>query len=304
MNTFERQVIQWKVADLRESPYQQQLFGDLPEGPLDELAADMEKHGQRDPVEILRDGTIIDGHQRRRAAVKLGWDEVAVVVRDDLAEAGDEAVQSYMLSVNLARRQMDIMAIARAYRRMKQLERGWDRDEFDVSGAQDIRDKLAKRLGSRSGRTLDRYLRLLETPREIQDAYTRHDLPMSTALKVVRLSDEVKADIVAAIRHGQPAKAAIDAYFAARRSRPANVEANEFIESLASAADPPAEAVTQPVDSGEDLRALNGQVEILESTINSVIEADLPPRRKIDAFIQAAAQFELLLDEAETEAAE
>ena len=268
MNTFERHVIQWKVADLRESPYQQQLFGDLPDGPFDELAVDMEKHGQRDPVEIHRDGTIIDGHQRWRVAVKLGWPEVAVVVRDDLAAAGDEAVQSYMLSVNLARRQMDILAIARAYRRMKQLERGWDRDEFDVSSAQDLRDKLAKRLGNRSGRTLDRYLRLLETPREVQDAYTRHELPMGTALKVVRLSDEAKAGIAAAIRQGQPAKEAIAAYFEARRSSPANVEATEFIESLASAADPPAEAVTQPADDGEDLGVLSGQVEILESTIS------------------------------------
>ena len=304
MNAFERHVIQWKVADLRESPYQQQLFGDLPDGPFDELAVDMEKHGQRDPVEIHRDGTIIDGHQRWRVAVKLGWPEVAVVVRDDLAAAGDDAIQSYMLSVNLARRQMDIMAIARAYRRMKQLERGWDGDEFDVSGAQDLRDKLAKRLGSRSGRTLDRYLRLLKTPREVQDAYTRHELPMSTALKVVRLSDDAKADIVAAIRQGQPAKEAIDAYFEARRSRPANVEAREFIESLASAADPPAEAAAQPPDDGEDLGVLRGPVESLDNVIGDVIRSEVPPERKIEAFVQATACLELVLDEVEAEAAE
>ena len=101
MNTHGRPVIKWKIADLRENPHQQDLFGDLLDGPLDELAADMDLIGQRDPIEILSDGTIIDGHQRRHAAEKLGWEDVDVVVRHDLEFEGEKAIERHMIDVNL-----------------------------------------------------------------------------------------------------------------------------------------------------------------------------------------------------------
>lgn len=109
----ERTPEKWPVDRLLDSPYQRELFDDLTDAQLDELAADMDANGQRDPIYILPDGTVLDGHQRRRAAQKLGWEEVDVVVRDDLASADAGTIETFMINCNLHRRQMDPLAVAR-----------------------------------------------------------------------------------------------------------------------------------------------------------------------------------------------
>jgi ParB-like chromosome segregation protein Spo0J len=106
LKSNDARVTRWALADLREHPQQQTLFDDLPEAQFEELAADMEANGQRDPIQILPDGTIIDGHQRRRAAGTLGWTEVDVIVRDDLTDAPEEMVEQSMIDANLHRRQI------------------------------------------------------------------------------------------------------------------------------------------------------------------------------------------------------
>ena len=304
MNAFSRQVTQWKVADLRESPYQQSLFDDLTPGQFDELVADMKARGQRDPAEALPDGTLLDGHQRLRAARVLGWPELAVVVRVDLADASPPEIEAEMVAANLHRRQMDIVSVARLFKRLKQIERNWDPDEFPSAGREDLRDRLARHIGGRSGRTMDRYVQLLETPREVQVAVSTKSLAMGAALKVAKLSDDAKASIAAAIRQGQPAKDVIAAYFEARRSSPPSAAARELIATLTIAAAPRAEDATPPAENEEDLGVLRGPVEDLNAAIGDVIRAELTPKQKISAIVQAIACLDSLLDEAEMEAAE
>ncbi|MGD0901241.1 MAG: ParB N-terminal domain-containing protein, partial [Thermoguttaceae bacterium] len=267
-----------------------------PDAQLDELARDMETHGQRDPVEILDNGVIVDGHQRRRAALRLGWNELDVIVREDLAEAEDSAVEAEMIAANLHRRQLDVLAIARLYARLRQIARGWDSDDFVGEVKRDVRDRLAGRLGHRSGRTLDRYVKLLETPREVQDAVSRQELSMGAAIKVAKLSEDDRATIAAAIRQGQPAKEVIAAFFNARRSRPANPETQEFLAALASTVSEPSEAATPAAGNDEDLGALQDPVSNLEAVIDELIRAELPDERKIVALTEASACLEALLD--------
>lgn len=81
----------WKLNRLNDHPKQALNFDDVPDKELAALAADMKRRGQRDPVEILPDGTVIAGHQRVRAAERLGWKEIDVIVRTDLAGAGNAA---------------------------------------------------------------------------------------------------------------------------------------------------------------------------------------------------------------------
>ena len=83
----------WKISKLTVYCLQEAMFGDLPKEELAALAADMEKNGLRDPIEILPDGTIITGHHRVDAAKLLGWAEIDVIVRDDLAAARCPAVE-------------------------------------------------------------------------------------------------------------------------------------------------------------------------------------------------------------------
>src|SRR5262245_14825067 len=91
----------WKLARLKGHPLQAVMFGDLSDEELRALAEDMREHGQRTPVEVLPDGTVLTGHQRIRAARLLGWTEITVVVRRDLAEAGPAAQETHFINDNL-----------------------------------------------------------------------------------------------------------------------------------------------------------------------------------------------------------
>ena len=295
MKVHGRPVLKRKIADLREHPRQQELFGDIPDGQLDELAADIDLNGQRDPVEILDDGTIIDGHQRCRAAEKLGRDEVDVVIRNDLAVAGDAAIQMYMISVNLMRRQMDILAIARAYRYMKQIETG--PDEVSGSESRELRDRLAKRLGTKlSGRTLERYAKLIDTPRAVQDAISRQELSMGAALKVAKLSECAKEGIAAAIRGGQSAKDAIDAHFeACRLANEAVARQIPQVPTTPTVSPSTGDTVEIQGDMGE----LQSSLDILQGAILEVIDSELPLNRKLAAVNEATTVFQDTLIEHE-----
>jgi len=301
MSVSQRPVMQWKVTDLHESPHQRALFDDLPDHELAELVEDLRVHGQRTPLEILDNGQIVDGHQRKLAAEVLGWETLAVVVRDDLTDANSNDIECAMIDANLHRRQLDVLAIARLYARMRQIARGWDSDEFFGAVKRDVRDLLAERLGGVSGRTLDRYVKLLETPREVQDAVRRQELPMGMALKVAKLSEDDKARIAAAIRGGQTAREVISAFFEARRARPTSRATQEFLAVLANTV--PASPETTTTNGSEDLGALQQPVEELDSVVSELLQAHLPDEQKVFALVEAKACIESAIDSPEMERA-
>ena len=165
----------WPIDQLKPHPKQTEVFSDLSEHELQRLVESIEKNGLEHPPEILPDGTLIKGHQRVRAAKSLGWTEIQVIVRNDLAAQGAEAVEEAFITDNLDRRQLGPLEIARCYRRLKALERNspWGLSPREKG---DLRDQLSKRFGV-SGRTLDRYERMLDTPQAVQDAVARNAAP-------------------------------------------------------------------------------------------------------------------------------
>ena len=201
-------VVKRDVADLKDHPRQQANFGDLPGFLFDELVADMDKNGQRHPVEATSADETIDGHQRVRAAKKLGWKQIDVIVRTDLDALGAAAIEMRMIEANLNRRQLDDLGVARAYKRLKELQ---PRRTRSASGGamKTLRDRLAAQLGTKSGRTIDRYLRLLEAPKVVQDACTARTIGKSAALQVVSLPKAVQELIAIEIEAGGAPKAVI-----------------------------------------------------------------------------------------------
>ena len=282
MNTNERPVQSWKIADLREHPRQQELFGDLPDAQLDELIADMKINGQRVPLDILPTGEIADGHQRWRAAKKLDWSELNVIIRDDLAVAGDAALEKFMIDVNMNRRHLDVLAIARLYKRLRQLDRGLDKDKFTSWCRQDLRDRLAKRIGGRSGRTLDRYVQLLDAPRVVQDAVSRGALSMQAALKMLRLRPEKQEAVVAAISAGKPANKVIAANY------PTKPNKGKPIAAVVLGASAPARVSDLP--QKENTRGiLRCFAEVMDIALGELIRANLTDQQKIAVVIKATA---------------
>ena len=89
MNTLEN----WPIKKVK--PYDRNPRRN--DNAVDAVAASIREFGFRQPIVVDRDGVIIVGHTRLKAAKKLGMKEVPVLVADDLTE---EQVKAYRLADN------------------------------------------------------------------------------------------------------------------------------------------------------------------------------------------------------------
>lgn len=212
----EKQIQKWKVSDLKPHPRQAEVFPDLTEYQLRDLALDLQRNGLRTPLEILPDGTIVCGHQRARAARLLDWEEIDVRVNQDLASKGPEAVKERLIKDNVRRRQLDRLDrldMARAYQRLRQLELSASGQGRPGHRGGRLRDIVGDRLGL-TGRTLDRLVRVLLTPRAVQEAYRRRELTLILAGQVASLPPAVQEGIAAEITEGRDPNAVVKARLA------------------------------------------------------------------------------------------
>jgi len=196
------------LSDLTSHPRQAEIYGDISLDELSALTEDIDRVGIRQPVEITEDGVIIDGHQRCRAAARLGWETVPVLVHAELSE---DEVFARFVKANLVRRQLDPLSRARAIQALHITERKFGNSQ----GKGRIRDRVAEAMGPGvSGPTVDRYLRLLKLARPIQDAVSSETLPMMKALRILRLPESTQHNIAERIRAGESPRTAVDAALA------------------------------------------------------------------------------------------
>lgn len=178
-----RKRMKWKISKLKKHPKQDAIFGDLPPEQQQALMEDMERRGQLQPIEILPDGTIIKGHQRYLVALMLGWTEIDVIVRCDLAEQGDDAVEVEFISDNLVRRHLSPLARARCIKRLMEIESGG----LDWSDTEKLKSRIAQQLHL-SVRSVNRNLLALGAPLVVQQAYDRGEITLIEVGKVALLS--------------------------------------------------------------------------------------------------------------------
>ena len=196
-----RPVVKISIEDLKDHPRQSEAFGDLSSDRIQELAADLKQNGQRTPIEVTPDQIIICGHQRVRAAKMLGWKQINAVVREDLAEEGAAAVFERLLNDNLRRRQLDPLAQARCYKLLKDNASKLPYERRKEYQGQDLRDRLGKEFNM-SGRNLDRLVRILSTPLEVQHAVSANRLSLKSAGQVAGAATELQKKIAAEIKAG------------------------------------------------------------------------------------------------------
>lgn len=82
-----------KIADIR--PYDRNPRNN--DGAVDAVTASIKEFGWQQPIVVDRDGVIIAGHTRYKAAQKLKCKEVPVVVAENLT---DEQARAYRLADN------------------------------------------------------------------------------------------------------------------------------------------------------------------------------------------------------------
>jgi hypothetical protein len=159
-------------------------------------------------VEATPDGQVIFGYPSVLAARLAGLRQVEVVVREDLNGQEDAAVALAVIDAALDRGGLDKLGVVRCLDRAHQLRgttpcdvvRDYQRGELD--------EQVAAWLGV-SVRNAQRYLRVLETPLEVQQAFAAGKLPLTVAGRIAGLRADDRAELADAIRAGEkPAKAA------------------------------------------------------------------------------------------------
>jgi len=178
----------WPIRKLRPHPRQADTFPDLGEADLAALAADMKKNGLQHPVEVLPNGTILAGHQRVRAARRLGWKMIDVVVRHDLAAAGEAAATTYFINDNRNRRHLSPLGKVRCEILSIESEYGRPIEDLYWEDRDKAKAAVAERLGL-SVRTVNRYLLALKSPPAVQAAFERGHLTLTEAGRVAIMND-------------------------------------------------------------------------------------------------------------------
>jgi len=205
--------VYWKIAKLKPHPTQADHWGDLADDRLRELASDIETRGLIHPILIVPDGTIVQGHQRVRACKLLGWIEIPAIVERELAKEGDAAVEEALLLDNYMRGHFDKLTLARASRRMEQLDKRKPRE------ARRAWRRTAEIIGDRSSRTINRHYQVLQTPIEVQRAWQNKQLTLTEACAVDRLRKETQQESALQIRQGGKAKEVVARHISASRKK-------------------------------------------------------------------------------------
>jgi ParB/RepB/Spo0J family partition protein len=222
----------WPIERLKDHPRQASLFGDLSDAELDALAEDMKENGLQTPVEILSTGVIVAGHQRVRAARRLGWRDIDVVVRADLENEGPEAVEQRLVSDNLIRRQLGPLGRARCIAALLEIAMATKTERMDVFQKEKLKASIAKQLGV-SIRSVNRYLLVLRTPRAVQNSFDEGNVSLVTAGRIALLDQDDQRRIAERIARGEKASAVAAAFL--KKPQPPEPTLNDVLFQLVEA---------------------------------------------------------------------
>lgn len=263
-------VVKLKIAALKPHPRQFALFAPRSAAEDAVLAKSLKDVGLDHPIEVLPNMTIVAGHRRVAAAKAIGWTEISAIVRQDLAEQGEEAILAFLIRDNAERRQLSALERARCAFELKQIgairrnQYGFDNDQWAIR--QSTRDWIGKMLGV-SGREASRLLNVLRTPTEVQTALDEGRLTLVLADRVSQLDREDQAEIALAIRDGKDPKAVVDAHITLDERRKESVMPafRKLLKNVDAAADVLAER-TKEVEVIDP--QVDGHVQTLERGVS------------------------------------
>lgn len=166
-------VLKVHVYEIENNPFQPRR--DFDQAAIDELCESLKQHGMIQPLVVRRAGgryQLISGERRLRAAIKAGWEQVPVQVR----EADDRQMSEVAIVENLQRKDLNPLEKAASFQQY--LERyGCTQEE------------LAGRL-SIDRSTIANLIRLLELPEAIQHSLRSGKLTQGHARALLPLGDE------------------------------------------------------------------------------------------------------------------
>lgn len=207
-----------RIGRLQPHPRQDELFPPLPPHEFDALVQDIGKRGLQQLPDVLPANaaglpawTIIAGHQRILAALALGWKEIKVRIRHDLADKSSDEIEEALIADNFFRRQLSRLQQARCMLRLYEIELGRAPGRLCDFEKLEARKRVARKY-SCSEKTVSRKLDVLTTPFEIQTAFDTEQLKIDDAVKVAHLPADFQAEIAAKIRDGAAPRKVVKEY--------------------------------------------------------------------------------------------
>jgi ParB family chromosome partitioning protein len=161
------------VYEIDNNPYQPRK--DFDEAEIDQLAESLEQHGLLQPIVVRRAGEryqLISGERRLRAAIKAGWPDLPVFVR----ECDDRQLAELAIVENLQRKDLNPLEKAASFQLYL--------EQYDCT-----QEELAGRL-SIDRSTVTNLLRLLELPTMVQAALRAGAVSQGHARALLPLGDD------------------------------------------------------------------------------------------------------------------
>lgn len=190
------------ISSLKSFHLQNEVLLDSSEQDIESLVQDIRTNGLRIPLEILPDGTIIDGHQRRQACKLAGMKSVPCRVRHDLVDKPLEQEQQF-ISLNLQRRQLSTLAKTRCIKKQFKIEQERYRlGQSERPQGMSLRDYVANQLNM-TGRNADRWLKVLDLPLPLQEAVEQGRLKLDYASQLAGRDEDEWQIVVPFAERGQ-----------------------------------------------------------------------------------------------------
>jgi len=205
-----RKTIQVQLTSLKSNPLQGKYFAGTTSNSDDaDLRKSLDEQGQRDAIVVVslrgakKQYMVLDGHRRVSQMQMLGWKHANVIVREDLRDATEAEVEAVFLSFNSVRRQLSPLARIRIAVGQAEIAAGRSWLKMGQSADYRLREQLAKSTGQ-GPRNITRYLSVLRTPPEIQNAVERGSLRLNYAAQIGCLPTARQQEIVTAIAFVNP----------------------------------------------------------------------------------------------------
>ena len=170
---MEKEIIEVSLDDIIPNRFQPRLSFD--ETALNELAKSIRQHGIIQPLVLRKIGDkfeIIAGERRYKAAYIAGLSKVPAVIID----LNDNESAEVAIVENIQRKNLSPIEEAKSYKKL--LDRGYL-----------TQDELASRMGKTQG-SISNKLRLLNLPKDVQDALLNNQISERHARSLLKLTNE------------------------------------------------------------------------------------------------------------------
>jgi ParB-like chromosome segregation protein Spo0J len=252
----------WPIRRLKPNPRQVEFYRPLTDEQLDKLAKKCAREGMP-PIDILPDGTILDGEQRWRAAKRHKLKQVPVRIHYEL-EGDDQAALQYFLTANEDRHHHTLLQRVRL--ELAKLEN----ESVDIAGVGQV--KLCKLIGSRLNvhfKTVEREYLLLSLDSRLVDAYEADLLPRNLVMPLGKLPAKTLAKLWPKLESQQDA-----------------ADIRPFAKQLLAAAKP-----KRPATAAKDFESVNAWIGAGQLLLNDGVEFSPDQRQQLRELAVQLAQF-------------